>query len=188
MEKRRIDRPIVRVITAAVVGVGLLAASQVALAKRPVIVVKPRPHRPARVVVSPRPHRPARVGVIRHLPRGHRRLVIGGHVYYVHRGVYYRAHGGGWVVVPSPGGVSLRVLPRGASLISVGGKKYHYHDGLYYLWHKGEYVAVRAPVGARVRWLPPGHTRVYRAGFEYYVFNGVHYTDGERFFVVADIR
>lgn len=203
MEKRRaIDRKIVRLAVATAVGIGLLTASTTVPAKRPpqAVKVKPhrpvkvKPHRPPRAVVKVRPHRPAKVAVIRSLPKGHRRLVVGGVAYRYHRGVYYKPRGNGWVVVAAPIGAGLRVLPSGTAIIWLGGKKYHHHNGVYYRWDKGlgHYVVVRAPAGARIRTLPPGYTRVFHDGFEYYLYNGVHYriryVDGVRYYYVVELN
>lgn len=44
-------------------------------------------------------HRHHKARIITVLPHGHERVVISGHVYFLHKGTYYQKHKNGFIVV-----------------------------------------------------------------------------------------
>jgi hypothetical protein len=56
----------------------------------------------------------------------------GGSHYWVSNGVWYRPHGGSFVVVRPPHGVFIGVLPAFATVVAVGGPTYYYANDVYY--------------------------------------------------------
>lgn len=91
----------------------------------------------ARAMYRPRPP-------VRHVPRGHTRIVVGGHPYYYHAGIYYVSGPSGYVVVPAPLGAKVTVLPTGYEVVYIAGTAYYRYYGTYYRYDPVESVYVVA--------------------------------------------
>jgi hypothetical protein len=70
--------------------------------------------------------------VITHLPQSHITVKHTGSSFIYSRGVYYRRHPHGYVVVRPPFGLRIRALPFGYTTFSVGAVPYYYYYGTYY--------------------------------------------------------
>lgn len=68
------------------------------------------------------------------LPRGYRRVFVGGDPYYYYGGTYYRpgSRPDEYEVVDAPLGASVPELPNGAKVVVINDQKYYELDGTYY--------------------------------------------------------
>jgi hypothetical protein len=81
--------------------------------------------------------------VFEHPPVGSRHIIIGGHPYWVHGGVYYEFGDDGYVVVGAP---VVRVLPRYYHVVVIHGVVYYVADDVYYRpTPEGAYIVVDKP-------------------------------------------
>ena len=87
--------------------------------------------------------------VVARLPLGHGKIVVGGTLYYYHRGVFYRKAHRGYTVVRAPRGARVKLLPSGHVTVYVGAEPYFYYYGAYYRYAPDDeaYVVVEAPQG-----------------------------------------
>ncbi len=82
---------------------------------------------------------------VRSLPRGHR-IVMHHHDRYYHSyGVWYRHHGGQYIVVSPPIGLFVPFLPLAYATIWIHGMPYYYANETYYTQTPGGYVVVEPP-------------------------------------------
>ena len=112
--------------------------------RRKKVVKKPVP----RKVIKKRHHVARKV--LKSLPAGHVKIVVGpGHRYY-HRGVFYRHGPNGYMVTVAPRGARVKVLPPGYTTVIVGGVRYQHYYGAYYHYLDEDkvYVVVEPPVEA----------------------------------------
>jgi hypothetical protein len=68
------------------------------------------------VFAGPRGHKPHHAPAghykpVHRLPWGYTRLVLKGHTYYYHNGIFYKYTPAGYVIVPAPPGVVVPALP-----------------------------------------------------------------------------
>jgi len=106
------------------------------------IVKRPVP----RKVIKKRHH--AAPIVLKSLPSGHVKIVVGrGHRYY-HRGVFYRHGPNGYTVTVAPRGARVKLLPVGYTTVVVKGVHYYHYYGAYYRYLDDDhvYVVVEPPV------------------------------------------
>lgn len=82
------------------------------------------------------------------LPAGALTIGWGGANWFFHGGVWFRPHGGRFVVAVPPVGIVLPVLPPAYVTLWVGGAPYYYANGVYYAPLPGRGYGVVAP--------PPG--------------------------------
>ncbi|MHC4066236.1 MAG: DUF6515 family protein [Planctomycetota bacterium] len=128
-------------------------------------------------------HHPPRGSVIRHLPAGHRTVVIRGRQYHCHDGVFYlpiaRGSGVQYVVSRAPVGVAVTALPSAYQVVSYEGRPYYYYDDVHYVEEviegRPQYVVVEPPIGATIVQLPREHTVVVVKGRRYYRIEGRYY-------------
>ncbi|UCC24235.1 MAG: hypothetical protein JSU98_10895 [Gemmatimonadales bacterium] len=124
------------------------------------------------------------------LPHGFVTITVAGSRYYYHRGVFYRPHRGGFLVVPAPYGAVVEVLPAGYVMILVQRDPYAYYRGFFYAPQAERWIVVRPPIGAFVRVLPPGAVTRRVGPVEYKEYAGVWYRpaiqDGKRGYQVAE--
>ncbi len=87
-------------------------------------------------------------------PRGHVSAVVpsasinvgyGGIDYRFHAGVWWRPHGGRFIVVAPPIGIYLPLLPPAYVTLWIGGSPYYYANGAYYMAAPGRGYVVVAP-------------------------------------------
>lgn len=97
---------------------------------------------------------PARGQVFRTLPRDRRTIVHGGTRFYFSGGVWYRPHGGRFVIVTPPVGLFVSFLPPYFATIWVRGVPYYYANDVYYM-HRGDGYVVVEPPQAEVSQAPP---------------------------------
>ena len=90
---------------------------------------------------------PVRGHVIEVLPRGHHRVVYGGHPYFFFGGVWYRPIGPRFEIIAPPFGVVVPFLPPYYTTIWVGGAPYYYANEVYYAPAPGGYMVVEPPKG-----------------------------------------
>ena len=90
---------------------------------------------PRRVVVH-KPHRtivyPKHGKVVRVLPAGHHRVVVGKHHYYYNAGVFYSVRGSEYIVVRAPRGAVVESLPEGYEVVHKHGKEYYFVNDTYF--------------------------------------------------------
>lgn len=108
-------------------------------------------------------------------PVGAVAVSYGGVSFRCHRGVYYKPLATGYVVVPAPIGLRVRVLPPVYRTMVVSGHTYYYYHGAYYIKRWGGYKVVAPPATCIVTTLPASHKTVIVKGTTYYAFNGAHY-------------
>ncbi len=124
------------------------------------------------------------------LPQGFVTITVGPSRYYYHRGVFYRPHRGGFLVVPPPYGAVVDVLPPGHVMVLVEHDPFAYYRGFFYAPRTERWVVVRAPLGAFVRTLPRGAVTRRVGAVEYKEYAGVWYRpaiqDGNRGYQVAE--
>lgn len=106
--------------------------------------------------------------VVRTLPPRYQTMTYGGTRYYYHNNVYYRPHGGGYIVVANPrvratmtsypvsrGAATnvtvIRSLPRGYRTVNYQGVRYYRHGDSYYQPASGGYRVVASPYPRRWR-------------------------------------
>ncbi|HNY49395.1 MAG TPA: DUF6515 family protein [Smithella sp.] len=82
-----------------------------------------------------------------HLPSHHRVVRHHNARYYAHDGVWYRYHGGRYVVVAPPVGMIVPFLPLAYATIWISGIPYYYANDTYYTRTPGGYVVVEPPQG-----------------------------------------
>lgn len=70
--------------------------------------------------------------IIKFLPNGHRKVVVGKKHYFYHGGVYYIAATSGYKVVRPPIGAIVYALPSGYEEIYIDGETYYLIDEIYY--------------------------------------------------------
>ncbi|MBN1365416.1 MAG: hypothetical protein JW976_11470 [Syntrophaceae bacterium] len=99
---------------------------------------------------------PIRGRYFRSLPREHRLIKHGHSHYYYSHGVWYRPHGGQYVVVAPPVGLFVPFLPLAYATLWLHGVPYYYANETYYTRIPGGYVIVEPPRG-EVSELPPGN-------------------------------
>ncbi|MGB5218597.1 MAG: DUF6515 family protein [Smithella sp.] len=85
-----------------------------------------------------------------YLPNHHRVVMHHNSRYYAHDGVWYRHHGGRYVVVAPPIGMIVPFLPLAYATIWIHGVPYYYANNTYY---------TRTPEGYVVAEPPPGEVR-----------------------------
>lgn len=90
---------------------------------------------------------PLRGSYYRHIPGNHRVVTHHHSRYYAHDGVWYRYHGGGYVVVAPPVGLMVPFLPFAYTTIWMNGIPYYYANDTYYTRTPGGYVVVEPPQG-----------------------------------------
>ncbi|MEL0169152.1 MAG: DUF6515 family protein [Pseudomonadaceae bacterium] len=86
--------------------------------------------------------------IVAQLPTGYRMVHHRDHDYYYVRGHWYRPHGGSFIVVLPPVGLSIPVLPNGYVTLMIGGHPYYRYDDVYYVQRGAQYVVVDAPDSA----------------------------------------
>ena len=132
---------------------------------------------PRRTVVST----PTRTTVVKKTrvvtayPRGAVVVRHGGASFHCFRGVYYRPVAGGYVIVPAPVGLRVKVLPPVYRSFVVAGKTYFYSGGAYYIRYWGGYRVTTPPASFILKTLPATPTTVIIKGVTYYRVEGVHY-------------
>ncbi len=82
------------------------------------------------------------------LPPGHRVVVYGGHRFFFHDGVWFRAEGPRFVVIAPPFGVVVPILPPVYATVVIGGVPYYYANAVYYVQAPGGYMVTEPPPGA----------------------------------------
>jgi hypothetical protein len=128
---------------------------------------KPRPaRRPAAVRVVQRRHVVHRK-VVRTLPAGHAKIVVGPRTTWYAHGVFYRMGPSGYVMTAGLPGARVKVLPPAFRTVFVSGVPYYEYYGTYYTHdsEKDEYVVVDAPeepIYADTVYLVDGRTLVGR--------------------------
>lgn len=85
--------------------------------------------------------------VVRSLPRDHRIITHHNDRYYHSHGVWYRHHGGRYLVVSPPIGLFVPFLPFAYTTIWIRGIPYYYANETYYTQTPGGYVVVEPPQG-----------------------------------------
>ncbi len=123
------------------------------------------------------------------LPAGYVTVTVATRPYYYHRGIFYRPHRWGYVVVPAPVGAVIVGPPPGV-LVMVENDPYHYYRGVFYAPRGGRYVVARPPFGAFVRTIPANAVTHRIDGVEYKEYAGTYYRpairDGDRGWQVAE--
>jgi hypothetical protein len=99
---------------------------------------------------------PIRGQSFRSLPREHRVITHGHSHYYYSHGIWYRPHGGHYIVVAPPVGLFVPFLPLAYATLWLQGVPYYYANETYYTQTPGGYVVVEPPQG-EVSELPPGN-------------------------------
>ena len=110
----------------------------------------------------------------------------------VHKGVWYRPKGSGFLVTRAPLGIRVKLLPLGHRRMILGTKIYFYYYGTYYAQTEDSnaYEVVEAPLGAQIDALPEGYETVEINGQEYYKIDDTFYefiesgTSGANYLVV----
>jgi hypothetical protein len=95
------------------------------------------------------------------LPRGHYRVVYGGHPYFFFGGVWYRPLGLRFEITAPPFGVVVPLLPSYYTTIWVGGAPYYYANEVYYAPAPGGYMVVEPPNGEVAQSSPFSRAAVY---------------------------
>ncbi|MEB3735404.1 DUF6515 family protein [Halopseudomonas pachastrellae] len=90
-----------------------------------------------------------RGSVVPQLPSGYRMVHHRDHDYYYVRGLWYRPHGGSFIIVMPPVGLSIPVLPTGYVTLTIGGQPYYRYEDVYYVQRGAQYVVVDAPSSAQ---------------------------------------
>lgn len=90
---------------------------------------------------------PARGHIAPGLPGGALRIGHGGGHYHFHSGVWWRPHGGRFMVVLPPIGIVLPFLPSAHVSLWLGGAPYYYANGAYYAPAPQGYAVVNPPPG-----------------------------------------
>lgn len=85
--------------------------------------------------------------VVRSLPRDHRIVIHHNDRYYHSHGIWYRHHGGRYLVVSPPVGLFIPFLPFAYTTIWIRGIPYYYANETYYTQTPGGYVVVEPPPG-----------------------------------------
>jgi hypothetical protein len=121
---------------------------------------RPDRHRPPPAArVPPTPHLdqrhhhdhyyPPRGRVVPALPGGSIGIGFAGGNFFFHGGVWFRPHGGRFVVVAPPLGIVVPLLPPAYVTLWIGGLPYYYANGVYYTAGPGPgYTVVAPPPGA----------------------------------------
>lgn len=126
-----------------------LLLSAVVLATLSACVSHHRHHRHNATVVKAVKVKTPAVGVhVAVLPRGNKKIVVGGKKYRYYGGVFYSPTKFGYTVVKAPIGYRVTALPSGHTTVVVSGKKYFVHKGTYYVYRKKhkKYEVVIKPV------------------------------------------
>ena len=76
------------------------------------------------------------------MPRGHVPILVRGHRYFYHRGLFYRNYNRGFLLVAPPAGAIVPLLPLGFMTIMLGSVIYHCYDGVYYRECPSGYIVV----------------------------------------------
>jgi hypothetical protein len=130
----------------------LLASSAGALAQERSGHRGREPARTQRLQLDERYHHdhyyPPRGYLVPVLPRGSISVGFGGGNYFFHGGVWFRPHGGRFIVAVPPIGIVVPLLPPAYATLWIGGAPYYYANGVYYAPAPGSGYAVVAP--------PPG--------------------------------
>lgn len=90
---------------------------------------------------------PPRGHAVRALPRDHRVIMHHHSRYYASQGVWYRHHGGRYIVVAPPIGLFVPFLPFAYTTIWFHGIPYYYSNETYYTSTPGGYVVAEPPPG-----------------------------------------
>ncbi len=90
---------------------------------------------------------PARGAVVVRPPMGAHALRYQGQRYWLHEGVWYGGHRGGYAVVGAPYGLYVPWLPAFTTVVMLGGMRYYYANETYYLYHPNinQYEVVASP-------------------------------------------
>ncbi|MFA8451839.1 MAG: DUF6515 family protein [Bacteroidales bacterium] len=170
--RKRINQIIVVAII--LCGLGIMnAQAQRTVVKTPRRTVVSTPthttvvRKPVAVVRTPR--------VVTAYPGGAVAVTYGGIGFRCYRGVYYKPVAAGYVIVPAPIGLRVKVLPPVYRTFVVAGRTYYYHHGAYYVRFLRGYKVVAAPTAFVVTALPATHTTVVVNGVTYYSFDGAKY-------------
>lgn len=73
---------------------------------------------------------------------GPKLIVHKGVNYHYAQGVWYKARGKQFVVVPAPVGIRVKALPKGHRVVKVNRKKYYVYKGIHYKKRGRTYVVV----------------------------------------------
>jgi hypothetical protein len=90
---------------------------------------------------------PARGQIVGAVPRDHRVFRHGHSRYYLSEGVWYRPHGGRFVIDAPPVGLFVPLLPFAYTTIWMHGIPYYYANDTYYTQTPGGYVVAEPPQG-----------------------------------------
>jgi hypothetical protein len=90
---------------------------------------------------------PIRGRSFRSLPSDHRLITHGHSHYYYSHGIWYRPHGGHYIVVAPPVGLFVPFLPFAYATLWLHGVPYYYANETYYVQTPGGYVVVEPPQG-----------------------------------------
>jgi hypothetical protein len=90
---------------------------------------------------------PAHGQIVRAVPREHRVFWHGHSRYYLSDGVWYRPHGGSFIIAVPPVGLFVPFLPFTYTTIWVHGSPYYYANETYYTRTQGGYVVAEPPQG-----------------------------------------
>ena len=87
---------------------------------------------------------------VRHLPKLHVRIFVGGLPYFYMGGVFYQSIAGSYVVVGAPIGAIVQTLPVGFITFSIGPVTYYHVNDTYFIWDEPHqaYAVVNKPDGA----------------------------------------
>ena len=87
--------------------------------------------------------------IVATVPSGAVTVSFGSGQFYFHSGVWFRPHGGRFIVTLPPIGIVLPLLPSAYVTLQIGGLPYYYANGVYYAQVPGQgYAVVAPPAGA----------------------------------------
>lgn len=87
--------------------------------------------------------------IVKHVPKGHVRVAVGGLPYFYYSGTFYRQHAKRFIVVPAPIGAVVRTLPPGFMAVAMGLDTYYLLNDTYYIWDalRDSYIVIAKPPG-----------------------------------------
>lgn len=109
------------------------------------------------------------------LPRGAVGLSIGNSRYHYYRGLYYRPHERGYIVVAPPVGIIVPALPPDVEVIIVGSRRYYYYEDIYYSPRESGYEVVEKPGDAPAPKTTSSYEKIVIDGKTYYKKDEVYY-------------
>lgn len=131
-------------------------------------------------------HAQADLRVVARVPSGSQIVVYGNVTYRYYRGVYYRPHTKGFMIVAPPYGIRVNVLPPGFRVVAIGPTRYFVYNGVYYLQRGvNEFEVVDTPRAraaestVEIATSQPSHTNLAET---FSIYGKLYYRVGEKLY------